>query len=552
MNKLQICALGGLDENGKNMYVVEYNNLLFIIDAGLKYPDNALFGIDKVVPDITYLIENKDRIAGLFITHAHEDHYGGVTQLLQKIPNVPIYTTRLTKAIVADVIQADGITDYTQFIEVKPGETKNVKGVAISFIQMTHSIPENCAISIETVYGAVLFSSDYVFDPSAQSFYEMDMQRLNVLGEKGVYTLMLSSRGIEKDGFAGNTEAFSKEVSNMFYGVKGRIILTSYATDLKRIQTIIDCTIEYNRKLFISGVRGQRLIDIALRLGYLQAPKGLIIGPSELSKQEKNLVVLVAGNSGVPFRSLIRMSRNRDKFIQFKKTDTLILGTPAIAGNEKISAIALDAVYASGCKVVSMSKQVFTSSHAAKEDAKMLMKMLQPKYIFPVDGDFRHFVHVEEIALQLGMTKEQIQIRDNGEYITFDQQGSVVNKISKIKTDDVLIDGAVLGDVSDFVLRDRMQLSEDGIITVSMTVKRKEGRLVGKPQLNVVGFVHREKSKAFLNEIEKAIHEVTLAYFSNGNTDWNQLKGEVRELTNKMIYKRTKRKPVIMTVILDA
>ncbi|MGL4662268.1 MAG: ribonuclease J [Culicoidibacterales bacterium] len=551
MNKLQICALGGLDENGKNMYVVEYNNALFIIDAGLKYPDNALFGIDKVVPDITYLIENKDRIAGLFITHAHEDHYGGVTQLLQKI-TVPIYATRLTKAIIADVIQSDGITNYKGFNEVKPGETKKVKGVDISFIQMTHSIPENCAISIATEHGAVVFSSDYVFDPSAQSFYAMNMQALNTLGENGVHTLMLSSRGIEKDGFAGNTDAFRKEVSNMFYGVKGRIILTSYATDLKRIQNIIDSTVEYNRKLFISGVRGQRLIDIALRLGYLEAPKGLIIGPNELSRQEKNLVVLVAGNSGVPFRSLIRMSKNRDKFIQFKKTDTLILGTPAIAGNEKISAIALDAVYASGCKVISMSKNVFTSSHAAKEDAKMLIKMLNPKYIFPVDGDYRHFVHVEEIACQLGMDKNQVQIRDNGEQLTFDAHGVPVKKIAKIKTDDVLIDGAVLGDVSDFVLRDRMQLSEDGIVTVSMTVKRKEGRLVGKPQLNVVGFVHREKSKQFLNDIENAIYEAAQAYFSKGNTDWNQLKGEVRELTNKMIYKRTKRKPVIMTVILDA
>lgn len=551
MNKLQICALGGLDENGKNMYVVEYNKLLFIIDAGLKYPDNALFGIDKVVPDITYLIENKDRIVGLFITHAHEDHYGGVTQLLQKI-TVPIYATRLAKAIMSDVIQSDGITDYKGFKEVKPGEKIKVKGVEVSFLQMTHSIPENCAISISTEYGAIVFSSDYVFDPSAQSFYEMNMQGLNALGESGVHTLMLSSRGIEKDGFAGNTEAFRKEVSNMFYGVKGRIILTSYATDLKRIQDIIDCTIEYNRKLFISGVRGQRLIDIALRLGYLQAPKGLIVGPAELSRQEKNLVVLVAGSSGVPFRSLIRMSRNRDKFIQFKKADTLILGTPAIPGNEKISAIALDAVYASGCKVVAMSKAVFTSSHAAKEDAKMLIKMLKPKFIFPVDGDFRHFVHVEEIACQLGMEQAQVQIRDNGEQLTFDANGVPVKKITKIKTDDVLIDGAVLGDVSDFVLRDRMQLSEDGIVTVSMTVKRKEGRLVGKPQLNVVGFVHREKSKPLLLDIEKAIYEVAQAYFEKGNTDWNQLKGEVRELTNKMIYKRTKRKPVIMTVILDA
>lgn len=551
MSKLQICALGGLDENGKNMYVVEYNDLLFIIDAGLKYPDNSLYGIDKVVADVSYLVENKARVAGLFVTHAHEDHYGGVTQLLQKI-NVPIYATRLTKAIINDVIQSDGVTDYKGFVEVKAGETRRVKGVDVSFIEMTHSIPENCAISIATEYGEVLFSSDYVFDPSAAPYYAMNMRRLNMLGEKGVHTLMLSSRGIEKDGFAGNTEAFRKEVSNMFYGVKGRIILTSYATELKRIQDIIDCTIEYNRKLFISGVRGQRLIDIALRLGYLQAPKGLIIGPSDLNRYEKNLVVLVAGNSGVPFRSLIRMSRNRDKFIQFKKTDTLILGTPAIAGNEKISAIALDAVYASGCKVSSMSKTVFTSSHAAKEDAKMLITMLKPKYIFPVDGDYRHFVHVEEVALQLGMDKTQIQIRDNGECLTFDDNGVPTKKITKVKTDDVFIDGAVLGDVSDFVLRDRMQLSEDGIVTVSMTVRRKEGRLIGKPQLNVVGFVHREKSKQFLKEIENAIYETALAYFSNGQTDWNQLKGEVRELTNKMIYKRTKRKPVIMTVILDA
>lgn len=551
MSKLQICALGGLDENGKNMYVVEYNDLLFIIDAGLKYPDNSLYGIDKVVADVSYLVENKARVAGLFVTHAHEDHYGGVTQLLQKI-NVPIYATRLTKAIINDVIQSDGVTDYKGFVEVKAGETRRVKGVDVSFIEMTHSIPENCAISIATEYGEVLFSSDYVFDPSAAPYYAMNMRRLNMLGEKGVHTLMLSSRGIEKDGFAGNTEAFRKEVSNMFYGVKGRIILTSYATELKRIQDIIDCTIEYNRKLFISGVRGQRLIDIALRLGYLQAPKGLIIGPNDLNRYEKNLVVLVAGNSGVPFRSLIRMSRNRDKFIQFKKTDTLILGTPAIAGNEKISAIALDAVYASGCKVSSMSKTVFTSSHAAKEDAKMLITMLKPKYIFPVDGDYRHFVHVEEVALQLGMDKTQIQIRDNGECLTFDDTGVPTKKITKIKTDDVFIDGAVLGDVSDFVLRDRMQLSEDGIVTVSMTVRRKEGRLIGKPQLNVVGFVHREKSKQFLKEIENAIYETALAYFSNGQTDWNQLKGEVRELTNKMIYKRTKRKPVIMTVILDA
>lgn len=551
MTKLQICALGGLDENGKNMYVVDYNDKLFIIDAGLKYPDNGLFGIDKVVADITYLVENEKRIAGVFVTHAHEDHYGGVTQLLQKV-RVPIYATKLTKAIINDVIQADGITDYNEFVEVEVGKRVEVAGTAVSFIQMTHSIPENCAISISTKYGEVLFSSDYVFDPSAKDFYAMDMRALNQLGEKGVHTLMLSSRGIEKEGFAGNTEAFQRELNNLFYGIKGRIILTSYATDLKRIQNIIDCTVEYGRKLFISGVRGQRLIDIALRLGYLQAPKGLIIGPSDLARNEKNMVVLIAGNSGVPFRSMIRMSRNRDRFIQFKKTDTLILGTPAIAGNEKISAIALDAVYASGCKIIAMNKALFSSSHAAKEDSKMLINMLKPKYIFPIDGDYRHFVHVEEIATQLGMDAKNVIIRDNGECATFDDQGELSKKITKIKTDDVLIDGAVLGDVSDFVLRDRMQLSEDGIVTVSMTVKRKESKLIGKPQLNVVGFVHREKSKAFLTDIENAVHETARKYFEAGGTDWNQLKGEVREVTNKMIYKRTKRKPVIMTVVLDA
>lgn len=551
MSKLQICALGGLDENGKNMYIVEYNHLLFIVDAGLKYPDNALFGIDKVVPDITYLIENQDRIAGLFITHAHEDHYGGITQLLQKV-NVPIYTTKLTKAIINDVIVNDGIENYNQFVEVKVNETVNVKGVDVSFIQMTHSIPENCAISFSTKYGEIFFSSDYIFDPSAKEHYAMDMTQLSRLGEKGVHTLMLSSRGVEKDGFSGNTEAFQKELANLFYGVKGRILLTSYATDLKRIQNIIDCTIEYNRKLFISGVRGQRLIDIALRLGYLKAPKGLIIGPSDLARNEKNLVVLIAGNSGVPFRSLIRMSRNRDRFIQFKKTDTLLLATPAMPGNEKISAIALDAVYASGCKIIAMNKAVFTNSHAAKEDTKMLINLLKPKHIFPIDGDYRHFVHVEELAQQLGLEKRQVIIRDNGEYAVFDDKGELSKKKKMIKTDDVLIDGAVLGDVSDFVLRDRMQLSEDGIVTVSMTVKRKEARLVGRPQLNVVGFVHREKSKALLNDIETAIYETAVKYFDNGGSDWNILKAEVRELTNKMIYKRTKRKPVIMTVVLDA
>lgn len=549
MSKLEIVALGGLDESGKNLYVVDYNDKLFIFDCGLKYPVNALFGVDKVVPDITFLTQNKDRIAGIFITHAHEDHYGAVTQVLQKL-DVTIYATPLAKAIINDTLQNDGVK-FSNFNVVKPGSTVVVAGEQITFVQMTHSIPETCAISLDTNLGAVFFTSDFIFDVAAKGHYEMDFKAMQTIASKGVHTMLLSSRGIAHDGFANNGDAFKREVSNMFYGIKSRIIISAYATDLKRIQEIIDLTIEYKRKLFISGVRGQRLIDIALRLGYLHAPKGLIIGPGDIERLEKSLVVLVSGNSGLPFRSLQRMSQGKDKFVKILNRDTVLVGTPSVPGNEKMMAVSLDSVYDTGAKILPISKNVFTTSHAGKEDVKMLVKFLQPKYVMPVDGEYRHFIAVENTLKDLGYDSNQVLIRDNGEAITF-IDGDIQKKLTKVKSDDVLIDGAVLGDVSDFVMRDRSQLSEDGIVTISLAVRRRESKLISKPKVTASGFVHEVKSKDFISSIEALVNEHVINYFSSNKSDWNVLKGEIREITSKYMYKQTKRKPVIITVILDA
>ncbi|TLG76539.1 ribonuclease J [Culicoidibacter larvae] len=550
MAKIKIFALGGLDENGKSMYVVEVDQAIYVLDAGLKYPEESMLGIDKVIPDITYLKENEDRIKGIFLTHAHEDHIGALPVVMQELA-VPVYGTKLTLDIVEDMLKIEGVKPKGELKVVAPYTAIDFKrGQSVFFFKTTHSIPDSIGICINTKDGSIVFTGDFYFDQNATELYSTDIGNLGYIGKKGVLALLSVSRGVEQKGYAANNQGFKHALGDYFYDAKSRVIVSAFATDIKRIQDIIDVAVEYDKKVFITGVRGQRLIDISLKNGYLKVPEGTMIPLKEVERHRDDLVVIVAGNTGIPFNSLIRMSTGADKLIQIDDRDTVVIASPAITGTEVVAAKAIDEVFKTGARTYIVDKKLLNSSVAAQEDLKMLLNLMKPKYLFPVDGEYRQLIEHEQLALGLGYDASQIFIRDNGEVVHLNN-GVYDESAETVPVDDVLIDGNISGDVGNVVLRDRQQLSQDGVVITVITLNSKKKRMVGEPQIVTRGFVYVRQSQELLDQMRDIVTTTVNDKIAENGLEWNAIRQDVREHLGKFLFKQTKRRPVVLTIMMD-
>ncbi|MGL4972565.1 MAG: ribonuclease J [Culicoidibacterales bacterium] len=549
MATIKIVALGGQAENGKNLYIIEVDEQIFVIDAGLKYPEETMLGIDKIVADFDYLIQNKKRVRGIFLTHAHEDRIGALPSLLALHP-FPIYGTKLTLAIVDDLLRQEKVKYTGRKQTINSQTVLKFKDVSIRFFKMTHSIPDAVGLAINTHDGAIVFTSDFVFDQSAGPRYATDLAALGEIGQQGVLALMQISRGVETPGYAANEQGFRKELTDIFDSREGRIIISAYATDIRRIQEIIDTAVEFDRKIFIAGVRAQRLIDISLRLGYLDMPLGTLIPAKELENCREKLTVIVAGNSGLPFNLLHRMSTRMDKLIQIDETDLVVLATPPVPGTEVVAAHASDAIFKTGAQVVSVDKKHLTNSIAAQEDLKMMMNFMRPKYLYPTSGDYRHLVEHAELAAQVGIPYEQTIIRDNGDFAVF-QDSELVETNDYVVAEDVLIDGTVAGDVGSVVLRDREQLSQDGVVLVMVTVSKTKKKVVSGPEIVTRGFIYIKESQDLMDSMYELVNTRLDECISEHGIEWSLLKQTIREGLGKYLFKQTKRRPMIIPVIME-
>lgn len=554
MSKIKIYALGGLGENGKNMYVCDIDNKLFILDAGLKYPSVELFGVDSIIPDITHLEKNKNRIVGLFLSHGHEDHIGAVPRMLKSL-NIPIYGSNFTLAILKDSLQDQNIDiSKHRFYTVHPNKTLSFDNVKVDFYRVTHSIPESLGIAITTNDGVIVYAPDYNFDQNVDNNYRTDFTKLAQIAGKKVIALLTESLGAERQGYTHSSTALDHQLTQAFENAESRVIVSAFSTDLLRIQKIIDIALSFDRKIAIIGRKTQRTIDIAVNMGYLKIPEEKLQSLRFIDDKNKNelkdALVLVAGDRHEPFYMIQRMVKKLDRLIHINTDDTIILMTPPVPGTEKIAARTLDILYRNDCEVVKINKNDLPPAHASSEDIKLLTNILNPKFIVPVIGEYRHQYALRELAIQLGYTKNNIVMLDNGQILEINN-GKIINTKQNINAGEVLIDGILVEDVSDVVLRERELLSQDGVLLIIANIDARNRKVLNEPEIVSRGFVYMKENEDLINEVRELFMNASKKIFESKYIDWRIYKDMIKDDISKHLYKTTKRRPIIIPVLVD-
>ena len=553
-DKVKIFALGGLDEVGNNLYVVDVNDRIFILDAGLKHPGEGMLGVDAVIPDFTYLVENKNRIKGIFLTQGHDEHMGSISQLLTVI-NAPVYGTRLTIALAEDaLVEANMDATLYKLHIIKDENSLYFDGIKVSFFKTTHSIPGSVAVCIHTSVGAIVYTSDFFFNHSVGHRYQTNYNKISDVARNGVLCMLAESVNAESAGHASTGDSLEHSFEEAFSRASGRIIFSLLSTDLHRIQMVVDLAIKYNRKVAITGRRMQRLIDLAVKLGYLKIPKPVLMSLGFMNAHRdnnfSNMVVITTGTRFEPFINLTRMIKGHDRFIKILKSDTVVLAITPQLGSETRAARTMDMLYRTDANVIAVNKSLLPPSHASSEDLKLMMNLLKPKYIIPVNGEYRHLMSHVKVARSMGYDDEHIIIMDNGEIALF-EQGEYMVYPDVIELEEVLVDGKGVGDVGTVVLKDRQMLSNDGVVAIVINLNRKTKKILNEPQIVSRGFVFDSKDGDLFEEAKNLAREVLEEKTSTGARyfNWQDLRFEMRDRVGKFIYKTTKHRPIVIPII---
>ena len=554
MSKIRFFALGGLGENGKNMYVVEVDQAYFILDAGIKYPSAELYGVDEIIPDYRVLIRVKDKIKGIFLSHAHEDHIAALPHLLKDL-NVPVYATNFTMQIVMDMLKDEGyVLENLTLNTISQNSIIKFGNVRVTFFNTTHSIPESVGIAIHTIDGVIVYTSDFTFDQSSDIKYQTDFRKINELSEKNVLALLTESLGSTLELNGGVNMNLNHRLNSIYANADGRIIVTLFSSDLRKIQRIIDISLVHKKKIAIIGRRAQRIVDIAIHSGYLTIPEESLINLRYIDEKNKNdgsdIVALVTGNRHEPFFMLQRMCKKADRLIHITEEDTVILMTPPVPGTEKMAARTLDVLFRSDAQVKVIDKRLLTSAHATAEEIKMMMNLLKPQYIIPTIGEYRHQYGVKRLAMEIGYKPDKVFLLDNGDVLTFDEKDVYVAK-NDINVGEILIDGTAVGDVNDFVMKDRELLAEDGALLLVAHVSPKTKQILGEVHIVTKGFVYVQESEELLNKVKETFMEVSKKHLEGKYINWNDYKRDVRNEVNRYIYQETRRSPITIPVIIS-
>ncbi|MBN2300123.1 MAG: ribonuclease J, partial [Acholeplasmataceae bacterium] len=544
MSEIRFFALGGLGENGKNMYVLEIDKQLFILDAGIKYPSSELFGVDEIIPDYKILIRAKDRIRGIFLSHAHEDHISALPHILRDL-NVPVYATNFTMQVVMDMLKDEeyNLEDLT-LNTISQNSIIKFGDVRVTFFNTTHSIPESVGIAVHTVDGVIVYTSDFTFDQSGDYMYQTDFRKINELAEKHVLALITESLGSTLELNGGVNSTLMHKLNSVYANAEGRIIVSLFSSDLRKIQRIIDISLAHHKKIAIIGRRAQRIVDIAIEDGYLTIPKESLINLRYIDDKNKNdghdIVALVTGSRHEPFFMIQRMCKKTDRLIHITEEDTVILMTPPVPGTEKMAARTLDILYRSDAQVQMINKRLLTSAHATAEELKMMMNLLKPKYIIPAIGEYRHQYGVKRLAQEIGYSLDDVFLLDNGDVLTMKNKEAYVSK-NDISVGEILIDGTAVGDVNDFVMKDRELLAEDGALLIVAHVNPKTKAILGEVNIVTKGFVYVQESEELLGKVKAMFLEVSKKHLDGKYINWNEYKRDVRNEINRFIYQETRR-----------
>jgi ribonuclease J len=554
MSRIKLFALGGLGENGKNMYCIDVDQQLFILDAGLKYPSLDLFGVDSIIPDISYLQSRVQDIAGLFLSHGHEDHIGAVPKLL-KTMNIPVYGSFFTLAVLKDALKDNGmLLEEYSFHEVSSQKTLQFHNVQVDFFNLTHSIPESLGIALHTKDGTIVYAPDYNFDQNVHPTYRTDFDKLTKIAGRSVLALLTESLGSERSGYTHGGSDLEYALNQAFNQAEKRVIVTTFSTDLVRIQKVIDIALNHGRNIAIIGRKTQRTVDIAVNLGYLKIPEERLVTLRFIDDENKNeldnAMVLVTGDRHEPFYMVQRMVKKADKLIHIEPSDTVITMTPPIPGTERIAARTMDVLYRHNCNVVKISKNILPPSHASSEDIKLMANILSPTFIVPVIGEYRHQYAMKAIAQQLGYDNDHIVMLDNGLVAEINNK-KLVNITQKVPAGDILVDGILDSDVSDVVLRDREMLAQDGVLLIIANIDAKKKQVVSTPEVVSRGFVYMKENENLIKGITDQFYLVSANELTGKYVNWRTFKNNVKDQLGRYLYKETHRRPIIIPVLID-
>lgn len=548
-NKLKIIPLGGLGEIGKNITVFEYKDDIIIVDCGLSFPEDEMLGIDVVIPDITYLLKNKEKIKGIVLTHGHEDHIGGLPYALKKL-NLPIYGTKLTLGLVENKLKEHKI-DNVKLNEVKPNDTIKLGCFSVEFIKTSHSIPDSVALAIYTPVGIVVHTGDFKIDYTPINDNLIDLHKFAEIGSKGVLVLLADSTNVERPGYTMSEKTVGDTFNDIFLKAPKRIIVATFASNVHRVQQVIDAAELYNRKVIVSGRSMINTINVAKDLGYLKVREGTLIDINDMDKYPSNqIVILTTGSQGEPMSALTRMAFSEHRKIELVPDDLVVISASPIPGNEKTVFRVINKLMEIGTKVIYESlADVHVSGHACQEELKLIHTLLKPKFFIPVHGEHRHLKRHGELAQELGMPKENIFIAGNGSVIEFTKNTGSINQY--VQAGNILVDGLGIGDVGNIVLRDRKHLSEDGLIVVVVTMSKQDGKVIAGPDIISRGFVYVRESEDLMEESRKVVRDVLTECEKKHITDWATLKSNIRDALRGFLYEKIKRNPMILPIIME-
>ncbi|WP_017689127.1 ribonuclease J [Paenibacillus sp. PAMC 26794] len=551
-DKLMIFALGGVGEIGKNMYVIQYANDIVVVDAGLKFPEEDMLGIDIVIPDISYLTENRDKVRGIILTHGHEDHIGGLPYVLKHL-NVPVYGTRLTLGLVENKLKEANLLGETKRILIDADSEIQLGSVLkASFFATNHSIPDSVGVCVETPEGAVVHTGDFKFDHTPVNGQYADLQRMAQIGTNGVLALLSDSTNAEKPGFTPSEKNVGIVLEDIFRKASQRVVVATFASNVHRIQQVINAAEVTGRKVAVIGRSMVNVVGIASELGYLEIPDGMIIEPEEVGKMAADrVVILCTGSQGEPMSALTRMARSTHRKVDILPGDTVIIAATPVPGNEKYVGRTIDELFRLGANVhySGANSGVHVSGHGSQEELKLMLNLMKPKFFMPIHGEFRMQRRHAVLAESVGVEPENIFITDIGEVIEI--QGGAARRAGKVTAGNVLIDGLGVGDVGNIVLRDRKLLSQDGILVVVVTLSKQDGKIVSGPDIISRGFVYVRESEGLLDEANRIVSSTLQKLMSENVNEWASLKTNVKDALGRFLYEQTRRRPMILPIIME-
>ncbi len=551
-DKLLIFALGGVGEIGKNMYCIQYGSDIIVVDAGLKFPEEEMLGIDVVIPDIGYLLDNRDKVRAILLTHGHEDHIGGLPYVLKQL-NVPIYGTKLTLGLVENKLKEAGLLGDTKRHLINEETTLTFGTIKASFFRTNHSIPDSVGVCLETPEGNVVHTGDFKFDHTPVNDQFADLQRMAEIGSRGVLALLSDSTNAERPGFTPSESNIGKEFESLFRSAKQRVVVATFASNVHRIQQVINAAAETRRKMTVIGRSMVNVVGIASELGYLTIPEGMIIEPEEVNKLPADRVVILStGSQGEPMSALTRMARSTHRKVDILPGDTVIIAATPIPGNEKYVGRTVDELMRLGAHVIygpGSISGVHVSGHGSQEELKLMLNLMKPEYFIPIYGEYRMLRPHGLLGEQVGIPKENIFLIDNGD--TVEIQGGTARKGGKIPAGNVLIDGLGVGDVGNIVLRDRKLLSQDGILVVVVTLSKQDGTIMSGPDIISRGFVYVRESEGLLEEANRIVTNTLHKLMNDNVNEWASLKTNVKDALGRFLYEQTRRRPMILPIIME-